>query len=338
MPEAGASQRTLPFSVVVNGQLASTSSDAHPAQIHPAKPVEVRISIPGSQSSTLRIATVRIEGDVLDLPLFSYDTAVDLVVPPHHSKSLSFPVNMNGVGSQATGLVVATVTLLSPRGTVVGAQSVVTNVHGSISSLYGLFALAVLALTVSSLFFALLAMARHQLSRNRWMRAVRFVIPGFGVGLVLIFTTSVLGVFAPGPGHWLPLLIIASAVGLAGGYLTPAPNEEEDDDYDPNVIMAEIMVVDEDPLAAQADYERVRATTVVRPTADPGLRASGVPDGRATGIPDGRATGVVDSRATGGPVGPRIPDPDGRATSVPESRPPDGGPTADPDGRATTPP
>ena len=127
---------------------------------------------------------------------------------PVRTKSLGFPISMSGVGSQATGLVVGTISLFGPNGSVVASQPLVSNVHGSLDSLYGLFGLAVLVLTASSLAMALLAMARHTLPQNRWLRGMRFLIPGFGIGLVLTFTLSAFGIFTAGPGHWLPLLIV----------------------------------------------------------------------------------------------------------------------------------
>ncbi len=233
----------------------------------------MRIRVANHGSSTLRISTIRFEGEVLDLPLFSYDTGVDLVVPPDSTRSLTFQVVLTGVGSQATGLIVAAITLLGPDGAGLATQSLVTNVHGSLYSIYGLFGLAVLVLTALSLVLALLAMARHALPENRWLRGVRFLIPGFGVGLVLTFTLSAFRIFAPGPGHWLPLLIVPSATGLVLGFLTPAPSQEEFDDYDEDVLLAQIVVVDEDPL----EGEDGRLTTDVVTSA-----GAGVPDSRPT--------------------------------------------------------
>ena len=234
----------------------------------------MRITLTNKGASTINVSAMRLEGQVLALPLFSYDTAVDLVVPPGATKSLNFPFSISGVGSQATGLVVATLSLLAPDGTVVASQPLVTNVHGSLHSIYGLFGLAVLVLTASSLGLALLAMARHTLSDNRWVRGVRFLIPGFGVGLVLTFTLAAFGIFTAGPGHWFPLLIVTSAVGFAVGYLTPAPNEEEFDDYDDDVLLAQIVVVDEDPL--ESENGRGDLVTTATPAA---------PDSRATAAP-----------------------------------------------------
>jgi hypothetical protein len=272
MPVAGAAAN-VSFSATMNGQPAATSSDAHPAQLYPNKLAIVHVRVSNNGGSAVRVSTVRFEGQVLDLPLFSYDTGVNLLVPAGTTKSFSFPVVLNGIGSQATGLIVASITLIGSDGGTLASRPLVTNVHGSLSSLYGLFGLAVLVLTVLSLVLALLAMARHTLPQNRWVRALRFLVPGFGVGLVLTFTLSAFHVFTPGPGHWLPLLIVPSAAGLALGFLTPAPVEEEFDDYDDDVLLAQIVVVDDDPLDAEDTTPRGDVVTAA---------AAGVPDSRPT--------------------------------------------------------
>jgi len=272
---AAGAATNVSFSTVVNGQPAALTTDAHPAQLYPAKPAEVSITVSNHGTSTVRVATVRFEGEVLSLPLFSYDTGVNLVVPAGRTKTLEFPLVLTSVGSQATGLVAASVTLLQPNGAAIASQSLVTNVHGSLESVYGLFGLAVLVLTVVTLGSALLAMARHTLPQNRWLRGVRFLVPGFGVGLVLTFSMSAFHVFAAGPGRWVPFLVVPSATGLALGFLTPAPDEEEFDDYDDDVLLAQIVVVDDDPL----DVVSSRVTAGVATPADAG---TGVPDSRAT--------------------------------------------------------
>jgi hypothetical protein len=271
---AGASS-TVAFSAVVSGQPVLLSTDAHPAQIYPSQPTPIRITVKNNGADTLHVSTVRFQGEVMNLPLFSYNTAVGLVIPAGKTKSLLFNVNTAGVGSQATGLVGSTITLLDPQGATLASHPVVVRVHGELRSLYGLFGLAVLLLTASSFIFALLALIRHTLPANRWLRGVRFFIPGFGFGLVLIFTFSALDIFTPGTGHWLPLLVATSATGFALGYLTPAPDGEVFDDYDDDVMLAQIIVVDEDPLDAVPPPEVVTTTAA----------SAGAPDGRATIAP-----------------------------------------------------
>jgi len=307
-PFAGAATNAVSFSVAMNGQPAATSSDAHPAQVYPAKVSHLHIRVSNNGGAALHISTVRLEGQVVGLPLFSFDTGVNLVVPPGQTKSLTFPVILTSVGSQATGLIVATITLLGTSGSGLASQTLVTNIHGSLVSVYGLFGLAVLLLTVLSLVLALVAMARHTLPQNRWLRGLRFLIPGFGVGLVLTFTLSAFRIFAPGPGHWLPLLVVPTIIGLALGFLTPAPNEEEFDDYDEDVLLAQIVVVDEDPLEAVGNRERGNLVTSGQ------IRVS-------------------DSRAT---IGPETPD--SRGTTAPGVSSPGPTPPMDtPDSRPTNP-
>lgn len=371
VPEAAAaSQGALRVDVAVNGQPALTSSDARPAQLYPNRPAEVHLTVTNGGSTTVDVATVRFQGQVLDLPLFSFNSDVNLVVAPGSSGSLTFPVSMTGVGGQATGLVVSNVTLLSTSGGTIATQAIVTNVHGSLKSIYGLFGLAVLVLTVSSLLFALIALARHTLPQNRWMRAIRFLIPGFGIGLVLTFTLSAFGIFTPGPGHWLSLMVVTTVGGFAVGYLTPAPNEEEFDDYDENVLLAQIVVVDEDPLeadgqgpagererelvgavmaspstsgSASGSASRATAAPESGPTSAPDTGATAapaVPESRPTVAPESRPTSAPDSRAT---TAPGLPDsrPTSTGPAAPESRPtvgPETKPAAAPDSRPTTAP
>jgi hypothetical protein len=323
-PTAAAAEGGVSFSATVNGQSVATSSDAHPVQLYGTRLAQVRLRVDNHTSSPVRVSSVRLEGEVLALPLFSYDTDVALVIPARSTKTLVFPVSMGGLGSQATGLVVGTVTLLGPNGEKVASQGLVTNVHGSLQSVYGLFGLAVLVLTVSSLVLALVALSRHTLPQNRWLRGVRFLIPGFGVGLILTFTLAAVGIFTAGPGHWLPLLVVASAAGLALGYLTPAPNEEELDDYDDDVLLAQIVVVDEDPRdeVTQEGADRVLADS--RTTAAPDSRTTAAPDSRTTAAPDSRTTAAPDSRTTAAPDGLGTPPPDGRPTVAPDDTTPAG--------------
>ena len=70
-PSAGAAGAGPTFGVTVNGQSADTSSDARPAQIVPNRLTEVTIKVANRQGPTVRVTSVRLEGYVLGLPLFS---------------------------------------------------------------------------------------------------------------------------------------------------------------------------------------------------------------------------------------------------------------------------
>ena len=223
-------------------------------------------------STRLRVATVRLGGQVLGLPLYSYNTSVGLVLPPGTTKSLLFFVDMTGAGNQATGLVTSSISILGPDGTQIASHPLITQVDGSLTSLYGLFGLAVLVLTAASLLLAVVALIRHTLPAQRWRRCLRFFIPGFGLGLVLVFLLSAFAVFSPSTGHWLTLLVVTSVTGLAVGYLVPPPAKVVPDDYEDDPALARLVVVDQDPLLQERPTDRVF----------PAGTASGTPDNRAT--------------------------------------------------------
>ena len=191
----------------INGVAVAHSSGQHPVPLDPQRPGVVTLRITNAGGSFTTIHTVRIEGKVVGLTFFSYDTSVNLGVSGGSSTGLRFVLDLSGLGGQATGLIPGSVQLLDAQHQVVASQSMVTDVHGSLVSVYGLFGLALLILTVLAIVDVFLAMARHRLPQNRWRRALRFMTPGIGIGLVLVFTLSALRVWVPSPGTWLTMIV-----------------------------------------------------------------------------------------------------------------------------------
>jgi len=217
----------------INGTSAGGSSQSNPVNLSPDRPASVSLRVTNSTAAPVTITTVRVEGTVIGLTFFSYDTSVNLRV--RGATTLHFALDTSGLGGQAIGLIPGSVVLLNAQRNVVASQSMVTNVHGSLISVYGLFGLALLLLTVLAFADVLLAMARHRMSPNRWRRALRFLAPGIGLGLVLVFTLSALAVWIPSPGTWLVTVAICAAVFFVLGYLSPTPRaleEESDEDLD----------------------------------------------------------------------------------------------------------
>ena len=92
------------------------------------------------------------------------------------------------------------------------SEPFVSDIKGSVVSVYGLFGLGILVLTVLGLVEVLLALAHGRLPVNRWRRGIRFLIPGLGVGAVLVFTLSAFGKWLPSNGHWFIILAIFGGV------------------------------------------------------------------------------------------------------------------------------
>lgn len=229
---AGAS-RSVTMAARLNGTDAASSTQDDPVHLSPDHPASVFLSVTNATGSPVDLRTVRIQGTVLGLTFFSYDTSIGLTVHAHGT--LRFALDTSGLGGQAVGLIPGSVQILNAQRDLVASVPMVTNVQGSIVSVYGLFGLALLILTVLAFADVLLAMARHRMSANRWRRALRFLTPGIGFGLVLVFTLSALAVWVPSPGTWLVTVVVCAAAFFVLGYLSPTPRaleEEADEDLD----------------------------------------------------------------------------------------------------------
>lgn len=66
-----------------------------------------------------------------------------------------------------------------------------TDVRGSLISVYGLFGIALAVLTALALLDAALALARHRLSRTAGSEGCGCWHPGSGIGLIVAFSASV---------------------------------------------------------------------------------------------------------------------------------------------------
>ncbi len=235
---AGATSGTTTISASVNGQALSRSSQLHPVHPVPARPADVDLRIFNSRARPVNIRTVELQGRVVGLTFFAFETSVGLKVRAHSSTTLHYVLDLSGLKGQATGLIPGSLSILDANGNVVASVGMVSNVQGSIVSVYGLFGLGLLILTVLALLSVLLSVARHKLPANRFRRALRFLAPGIGVGLVIVFTLSAFRIWIPTNKLWLGAILIAAATSFMLGYLTPTPagsdDEDEDDEDDGN--------------------------------------------------------------------------------------------------------
>jgi hypothetical protein len=233
---AGPAQATTPgslsFTATINGAPTAHSSSAAPVHLYPKRSTTVSLHVTNRTSRRVVIEAVNISGDVVGLSFFSFDTSVDLVVPRDATTGLSFALNMSSLSGQATGLIPGSIKLLNVNGDAVASQSMVTQVRGSLVSVYGLFGLAILILTILAIVDVFLAMARHRMPQNRWRRGLRFMGPGIGIGLVLVFSMSALTLWTPTAHTWLPVAVIFAAAFFVIGYLSPTPLDDEDEDED----------------------------------------------------------------------------------------------------------
>ncbi|KDN20601.1 hypothetical protein [Amycolatopsis rifamycinica] len=191
--------------------------------IDPANQVELQVVATNPGTAPVKVRSVRLSGVALALTFFAYDTTAPFEVPARGSVSRTFVLDLGDLAGQATGLLPSSVELLDGGRVTLGEATTVADVRGSFWSVYGVFGLAMLALTILAWVTALLALARHRLAPNRWRRGVRFLPAGFGTGLVAVISLSVLRLVPPEPAIEIPVVLGAAAIAFLLGYLTPHP-------------------------------------------------------------------------------------------------------------------
>jgi hypothetical protein len=221
------------LNATINRTNLARATEARPVQIIPGKPITIALVVRNGTTSPISVGSVNFEGRVAGLTFFSFDTLVRFDVPAGQSKSLAYILDTTSLKGQTTGLVPCSLSLSTASGQLIASQALVSYIKGSIISVYGLFGLGILVLTVLGFIEALLALAHGRLPLNRWRRGIRFLIPGFGVGAILVFSLSAFGEWLPSNGHWFVILAVFGAAGFVIGYLTPTPpvpGEEDEDE------------------------------------------------------------------------------------------------------------
>jgi hypothetical protein len=181
------------------------------------------LRIENRSNQTIRVPYVRLQGSVMGLTLYAYTTEVDMVVPPGGTDERSFPVDLLDIGAQATGLIPSQVVLLSGDATPIDSKAFRADVRGKVSSVYGLFGMAIGALALLLLAGILWRLARGKLSPNRWRRGVSLAAVGLGLGFLVTFSLSALRIAVPEAGLWSSLVGGGAALGFIAGYASPTP-------------------------------------------------------------------------------------------------------------------
>jgi hypothetical protein len=238
--------------LTVSGRLSERDLPARsgaPARLHTNRRVLLELSVTNRTDRDLDVGTVVLQGRVVGLTFFNYETSVTIAVPPRATVNRVFSLDLASLRGQAVGLFNADVKLLDQRRQVLVSRRTAVDVRGSWHSVYSVFGVLVALVTVAAFVRAVLDLARHRLSPNRWRRAIRFFVPGLGLGLTLVFTLSAMRMFLAGPTTWMPIVAITSLVGFAMGYGTPTPDIVADEEPAP--------VGSEDPDTEEVDAHSI---------------------------------------------------------------------------------
>jgi hypothetical protein len=220
----------------INGANLSNATEASPLSIRPGQDLTVSFKVRNSDRAPLDVRYVELQGRIAGLTFYSFDTEVNFDVPRGGVGSLAYVLDTATLRGQVTGLVPSGLALSGPDGNTLASEDFVAEMKGSLWSVYGLFGLGIVALTVLALVEVVRALARGRLPVNRWRRGTRFMAAGLGVGGVAVFSASALSIWLPSNGHWFVILSAGALAGFVAGYLTPTPDAEdglpgdEDDD------------------------------------------------------------------------------------------------------------
>lgn len=225
---AAADDPSVTLTAAIDGKSLARTSGSSPVKLSADRPVVLTLTVVNGGTAPLDIRKIRVDGSVMGLTFFAYNTAVALRVAPGASEDRSFTLDLADLKGQATGLMPASLSLVDAEGDTVATRGFTADVRGSLRSAYGLFGFTALLLTAVALAGTFLALARGRLTPNRAMRGVRFAVGGLGLGVSAVFLLSAIRVVAPTASRWIPILGVCVVVFFVLGYLTPTPDTGEE--------------------------------------------------------------------------------------------------------------
>lgn len=212
------------FSATLNDRPVDKIDSNSPLVMRPQDELKVSVAIRNDTSSPVVVRIIKVDGRVLNMSFFLYNTRIDRTIEPGETGRANVGIDVSDLADQATGLLPARIQLLDRDRNVLAEHDFPVDVKGSAGSTYGLFGILVAIITLLLLATALIRLAMRQLPENRWFRATRFAVPGIGIGMTLTFTLSALRVLVPGGSSWLAFILIGGLVGLVIGFFTPGPH------------------------------------------------------------------------------------------------------------------
>jgi hypothetical protein len=215
--------------VTVSGKDVTTATANSPLRLSSEQLTRLVLTVDNRSTQELRVRTIRLRGNVFGLTFFSYATRLDLVVLPGETAERRIDLDLEDLARQATGLIPAEVQLVDQDRAVLDRRPFVSHVDGSPISVYGVFGVAIAAITALLVVGLLLALSQRRLPGNRWRRGLQFLPVGLGLGLTATFTLSALSWLTPSPSRWVPLVVGLGVAALLVGYFLPGQVPEPDE-------------------------------------------------------------------------------------------------------------
>jgi hypothetical protein len=218
---AHADTDTLKWTATIQGKQVDPNGGGEPIDLGDTETMQVVLALENRGSTELRIRSVRLDGRVFGLKFFNFSSLIDVVLPAGGTVSRTVEFDVSDLRDQARGLIPGSLTLVAPDRSAIDSYPVPVDVRGSVISVYGVFGSVVAAITALLLVGLLLAIARRQLPRNRWRRALGFFTIGLGIAFTLTFSLSSARLLMPNPASWLTLLLGCGVTSFLLGYFLP---------------------------------------------------------------------------------------------------------------------
>jgi hypothetical protein len=213
--------------LVVEGSIAGVAlaeaDSARPVPLDPHEPIPLQLTIRNRGRAIEEIRYVRLEGKALGLTFLTYDLGVRTTLAPGERTSLDTHLDFFDLERQATGYLGTVLRVYDADGHVLAEQRFVVDVRGDATSTLGLFAVAVLGLSVFSTGVLVGNTLRRRLPPNRFVRGLQFAIAGSAVGVTLSLGVAILRIASADVDAWVPVVFLPTAIAFAVGYLAPGP-------------------------------------------------------------------------------------------------------------------
>lgn len=224
---------SLQWDATINGRPVAEIDANEPLRLDPEEGARLDLTLTNTSPQEVSIRSVRLDGKVMGLTMYNFTTRIDLVLAPESSTTRTFDLDLFDLSGQATGLIPSRLLLLDDERNVVQEESFPADIRGSINSVYGVFGMAVLGITLVLLAGLLIAIRRTQMPENRWRRGLRFLPVGIGLGFVLTFSLSALRQLTPSATSWTTVVLLCAAGAFALGYFLPiGVSDEQEADSD----------------------------------------------------------------------------------------------------------
>lgn len=230
------------LSARLDGRNMATTSTKHPMPISERPDTPFAMRVRNNTDHPIRVWFVRFEGRSLAMAFLHYDLKLDSTVPAHSTRSIVTTVDFLSVANAATGYLDSALRVYDRNEHAVGQQKFTADVDGNVTSQVGLVSIELAVLALVCLIEIIVRVFRNSLPRNRFLRGLMFAFTGLIGAVAIVLGTAALRIALMPATTWVPLVVFATIIAFALGYLSPGPiggYREEDENVTLDLVAEE---------------------------------------------------------------------------------------------------